>query len=50
VIMRMPEVSDKLAAQGADPITATPEQFGAYIRSEIEKWAKVVGQARISAE
>jgi tripartite-type tricarboxylate transporter receptor subunit TctC len=49
-IIHLPEVRDKLIAQGAEPITATPEQFHAYIRSEIEKWAKVVRQAGITAQ
>lgn len=37
-----PEVKQKLAAQGAILVGDTPEAFGAYIRAEIEKWAKVV--------
>jgi tripartite-type tricarboxylate transporter receptor subunit TctC len=49
-IVRMPEVRDKLIAQGAEPLATTPEQFGAYIRSEIEKWAKVVRQSGITAQ
>jgi tripartite-type tricarboxylate transporter receptor subunit TctC len=27
---------------GADPLTSTPEEFATYLRSEIDKWAKVV--------
>jgi tripartite-type tricarboxylate transporter receptor subunit TctC len=41
-ILNMPEVREKLVAQGLDPVGDTPEQFGAYIRAEIAKWAKVV--------
>ena len=33
---------DKLLEQGALPAGGTPEQFATYIRSETEKWAKVV--------
>ena len=33
---------EKLLGQGLEPIGGTPEQFGAYIKSEIAKWAKVV--------
>jgi tripartite-type tricarboxylate transporter receptor subunit TctC len=36
------EIKDRLAAQGADAIGTTPEQFSAHIKSEIDKWAKVV--------
>ena len=41
-----PEVRERFAQQGATPSAAqTPEQFGAFIRKEIAKWAEV---ARIS--
>jgi tripartite-type tricarboxylate transporter receptor subunit TctC len=36
------EAKEKLLAQGAIPAGGTPEQFAAHIRSETEKWAKVV--------
>jgi len=37
-----PEMRERLAAQGADPVGNTPEQFAAFIKSEIDKWAKIV--------
>ncbi|MCS6766131.1 MAG: tripartite tricarboxylate transporter substrate binding protein [Candidatus Protistobacter heckmanni] len=39
-----PEVKARLAVQGAEPLGSTPEQYGAYIRGELERWAKVVKQ------
>ncbi len=39
---RLPEVRDRLAAQGFDARTLTPAEFAAYLRAEIAKWAKVV--------
>lgn len=36
------EIKDRLASQGADAVGNTPEQFSAHIKSEIDKWAKVV--------
>ena len=36
------EIRDRLASQGAEAVGNTPEQFAAHIKSEIEKWAKVV--------
>ena len=41
-IMRAPDMRERLISQGAEPQTNTPEQFAAYIKSEITKWAKVV--------
>jgi tripartite-type tricarboxylate transporter receptor subunit TctC len=48
--MRAPEVRDKLAGEGAEPMASTPEQFAAFIKSEIAQWVKVVREAKISAE
>jgi tripartite-type tricarboxylate transporter receptor subunit TctC len=36
------EVRDRLFASGVEIRTAGPEEFGRFIKSEIEKWAKVV--------
>ncbi len=41
-IVATPEMSERLAGLGAQPLTMTPEQFGAFIRKEIVKWSKVV--------
>ena len=41
-VLAMPDVKDFLFNQGLDPAPGTPEEFGAYIKSEIIKWAKVV--------
>ncbi len=42
LILSLPDVRERLSSQGADPVGGTPEQFSALIRSEIQKWAKVV--------
>jgi tripartite-type tricarboxylate transporter receptor subunit TctC len=36
------DVKERLAASGFDVLTSTPEQYGEFVRSEVEKWAKVV--------
>jgi len=41
-ILKMPEVRERLSTLGADPVGSTPEEFGAFIKAEIEKWAKVI--------
>jgi len=48
--MSAPDVRDRLAADGAEPTTGTPEQFGAFLRAEITRWTKVVKDAGIVAE
>ena len=49
-IFQAPDVREKMIALAADPQTTTPAEFGAYIRSEITKWAKVVKDSGAKAE
>ena len=49
-ILNMPDVRTALFNQGLDPAPGTPEQFGAYIRSERIKWAKVIKESGAKAE
>jgi tripartite-type tricarboxylate transporter receptor subunit TctC len=46
-IVAMPDVKEKLAAIGFAPIGDTPAEFTAYLRSENDKWAKVISEAGI---
>ena len=48
--LKVPDVRERLAADGAEPRLSTPEQFGAFIKTEIDKWAKVIRDAKIAAE
>lgn len=45
--LKSPEVKEKLALQGAVVVGNTPDEFAAYIRSEIDKWAEVVKAAGV---
>ena len=49
-ILNMPDVRTTLFNQGLDPAPGTPEQFGAYIKSERAKWAKVIQDSGAKAE
>jgi len=44
------EVRDRFIDQGLDPAPSTPEQFGAYIRAEIEKWGRVAKAANLKID
>jgi tripartite-type tricarboxylate transporter receptor subunit TctC len=46
----LPDVKPILTAEGADMIGTEPEEFAAYLKSEIAKWAKVVKTAGVSPE
>ena len=40
--LRSPDLRERMAALGMEPAPTTPEQFDQLIRSEIDKWSKVV--------
>jgi tripartite-type tricarboxylate transporter receptor subunit TctC len=40
--IKLPDVQERFAQQGAVPASGTPEEYGIFIRAEIAKWAKVV--------
>ena len=45
--LRSTEVKEKLSPQGAILVGNSPEEFTAYIQSEIDKWGKVANAAGI---
>ena len=49
-ILADPKFKDKLIAQGADPMPGTPEQFSQLIKTEIERWRKLIAQSKITIE
>ena len=49
-ILAMPDVIEKLDTYGAEDGGGTPEKFAQFIRTEQEKWAKVVKEAQVKLE
>jgi len=49
-ILKLPEVSKRISELGAEPVGGTPEQFAAFIKSEIDKWAKVIKDANVELQ
>ena len=49
-VLRMPEIKEKLAALGAEVVGNTPQQFAAWNRSEIAKWAKAIKESGARVE
>jgi tripartite-type tricarboxylate transporter receptor subunit TctC len=49
-IIAKPEMREAWAKQGAVPMTMTPDQFGAYLKQDIDKWAKVIKTAGIAIQ
>jgi tripartite-type tricarboxylate transporter receptor subunit TctC len=46
-VLQGAELRERLSALGSDPEISTPEQFGAFIKSETTKWARVARRAGI---
>ena len=49
-VLQMADVRERLTAMGVDPIGSTPEQLAALMRSELEKWTKVIRAANIKLD
>lgn len=49
-ILAMPDVKAALAKAGMNPVGGTPEQFGAHISNEIDRWGKVIRSRNIRIE
>lgn len=48
--LNSPEVREKLAVQGAEPLGSTPDEYAAYIKRELARWATVVKDTGLTLE
>jgi tripartite-type tricarboxylate transporter receptor subunit TctC len=48
--LRLPDVGEKIAAEGSEPVGNTPEEFGAHIKAEVEKWRDLIQKTGIKTE
>ena len=48
--LKTADVAERFARIGAEPAPDTPAEFGAYIRAEQQRWAKVVRDAKVTLE
>jgi len=49
-VMAMPDVKENLLKQGLAPTTSTPQELAALIKSDVPRWAKVIADAKITAD
>jgi tripartite-type tricarboxylate transporter receptor subunit TctC len=49
-VLNQPDVKQKIADQGGDIVSETPEQFAAFIKAETAKWGKVVKESGASVD
>jgi len=48
--LNAPDVKERMAGQGLFVVANTPEQFTAFVKAEIPRWAKIVKDARVKPE
>ena len=48
--LKLPEVRDRLLSQNTEPVGNTPQEFGAFMKSEHQKWSRVIRAANIRVE
>lgn len=48
--LRKPEVRQRLALIGAEPVGSTPEQLRVHLKSEMDKWGRVITERGIRAD
>jgi tripartite-type tricarboxylate transporter receptor subunit TctC len=48
--MHTPEVHKHLAASGLIPSTNTPAEFSSFVRADLEKWSRVIREAKITVQ
>jgi tripartite-type tricarboxylate transporter receptor subunit TctC len=49
-VLRLPEVRERLAALGAEPVGSTPAEFGVFIRAEMARWGRIIREKGIRSE
>jgi tripartite-type tricarboxylate transporter receptor subunit TctC len=48
--MQSQDVRDFLTGEGAEPVGSSPQEFAAYLRSEIDRYSKVVKAANLTVD
>ena len=48
--LRAPDVVRALSSQGAEPVGNSPQEFGGFVKAEIDKWANLVRVAKMKAD
>ena len=49
-ILRLPDVAERMAALGIEPVGSTPAQLAAVLRADVEKWTAVAKSANVNAD
>jgi len=48
--MRKPEIKERFAQLGIEPVGSTPAEFNRFLKAEVDKWAQVIRAANVKVE
>jgi tripartite-type tricarboxylate transporter receptor subunit TctC len=48
--LKLSDIQERMAGLGLEPVGGTPEAFGAFVRDDIARWAKVIKAANVRVE
>ena len=49
-VLQSPDIKDNWAKQGAQPMPMKPDEFGRFLRADIEKWGAVIEKAGLEKQ
>jgi len=49
-VLKRSEISDQLLAMGAEPVGNTPQELAKHLRSEIDRWTKLIRETNLRAD
>ena len=49
-ILKSPDVKERMAADGSEPVSSTPQELSAFLKAETSRWAKVIRASGATAE
>ena len=49
-VLRMPDLAERLSIEAIEPIIMSPDQFGAFIKTDIARWTKIAKERNIQLE
>ena len=50
IVLRAPDMRDKLAVEAIEPLVMSPEQFSAFIKTDIARWTKLAKERKIELD
>ena len=50
IVLRLPDLAERLSIEAIEPIIMSPEQFGAFIKTDIARWTKIAKERNIQLE